>query len=99
MLGFRRRGVELSMLLGSLIIGWIGAVLATSLYLVAGEGSWLWAIGVFTGVGNLTVLCVAAACAVRCALSERREDLHGLAAPVYALVRQARADTPTRGSR
>ena len=89
----------MSMLLGSLIIGWVCAVIATSLYLVASEGSWLWAIGVFAGVGNLAVFCVAAACAVRCAASERRDGLLKLATPIYALARKVRADIPPRGSR
>jgi hypothetical protein len=86
------------MIIGYLVLGWISGALASGLYLVVGEGSWLAVLGVFVGVGNLTVLALVGAALLRiavCGSAGHRDLSPGLSA---ASVSDAALGPPRHGA-
>jgi hypothetical protein len=83
------------MIVGYLLLGWIGGAAAAGLHLAVG-GSILGAAGLFVGVGNLAVIALAALAALRATQSEARATEAALAAPVPAFPRPRGYEHPHR---
>ena len=69
------------MVLGYLLLGWIGGLAAAWLHLAAG-GSPIGAAGLFVGVGNLAVIGLAGLVYARGVLCDRKAARDALGAPV-----------------
>jgi len=85
------------MVLGYLLLGWIGGLAAAALHLAAGGGTWLGAAGLFVAVGNLSVIGLAGLAYLRCLLAQGRQNRAALAGPVSAFPPPARADRSGEG--
>ncbi|RDC72527.1 hypothetical protein DLJ49_09875 [Rhodovulum sp. 12E13] len=75
------------MIVGYLLLGWIGGATAAGFHLAAG-GSMLGAAGIFVGVGNIAVIALAALAALRAMQSEARATEAAFTAPLPAFPRQ-----------
>jgi hypothetical protein len=70
------------MVLGYLLLGWVGGATAATLHLAAGGGTLLGALGLFIAIGNLSVVALAALVFLRRAAMAQRAEEAALAAPV-----------------
>jgi hypothetical protein len=75
------------MILGYILLGWLGGFLAACWILMTGAG-WLAAFGAFVLVGNAVVLMSAALVHARAEVRTRADDGTALSAPVPSLTQR-----------
>jgi hypothetical protein len=69
------------MIIGFLLLGWIGGATAAALHVASDEGTWLGALGLFVLVGNLSVLVLAGLAYLRSVIVQGKAERSAVLAP------------------